>query len=439
MKNSSRIRTIAALLGMAAAGLLYGQSSKAPDYRTNDGIFATPKTVTFSRDKDIYLRQYLGDGKDASFYALDPLVILKGKINYLEENGAEVRKQYTPAARQREIAYCKTLLIEISKEKRDEKYFQDLKRLENAVSDGTITTDEMKGLESNVTFGIGERSKIFDAPMLTHFTEAQSNAGTGYQVQIQQSAALPDIKSEIVTGTSENNTGNGTPDASLMTPKPGQASEKQPLPAPETPKEPEKKKSGLLPVSFIFGANYSGNNNAVGAGLGLRFGYNENPVNVAITGNYQRGLSNDSSFQSVTTTDPVSPAGLYGVNTVDTTTNNSNFNSFGGDISCYLGNEKARMILGGGYRHLTYDWAQTQNHTSQVKREDLVVGQNNYSENSSGQGIDNLVRFYVGFDLGLGAVRPEFTFGLEHSLTSGKNNVFVDLRSTLFEPSKYKN
>ena len=44
-----------------------------------------------------------------------------------------------------------------------------MKNLDDAVKDGIITPKEMKGLEQNVTYGIGERGKNFDAPMLVYF------------------------------------------------------------------------------------------------------------------------------------------------------------------------------------------------------------------------------------------------------------------------------
>lgn len=177
MKKSSWIKGAAVALGLAVGGLLYGQSTSPqssepmPTYRTNDGIFATPKTIPFSRDKDISLRQYLGDGKDAIFYELDPVIILNGKLNYLKENGPEVRKQYTPAARQREISYCESLLKVESAKVRDSEYIQSSRKLEEAVKDGIITAKEMEGIEGNVLYGVGEKSKTFDVPMLIYFTD----------------------------------------------------------------------------------------------------------------------------------------------------------------------------------------------------------------------------------------------------------------------------
>ena len=180
MKKSSWVKGAAVALGLAVGGMLYGQSTipqppePTPTYRTNDGIFATPKRIPFSRDQDIYLKQYLGDGKDATFYALDPEIILKGKINYLKENSLEVKRHYTPEARQREIAYCESILKQVSNEKRDSGYFQSLKKLEDAVKDGIVTPKELEGIEGNVTYGLGEKSKAFDVPMLIYFPAEES-------------------------------------------------------------------------------------------------------------------------------------------------------------------------------------------------------------------------------------------------------------------------
>ncbi len=211
------------------------------------------------------------------------------------------------------------------------------------------------------------------------------------------------------------------------------------LPLPLAPGEAEGEKSGLIPLSAIVGINYSINGNAAGINAGLRLGYNEDALNFAILGSYQRGFSNEPFSQSITRQDPVSPAGMYGESTIDTILNKNNFNVLGVDAAVYFGPEIVKAVAGMGWHRAFYDWNRVDNHTSKVKTGDVILNQNNYSESFSGQGFEDVIRGYIGADWRMGPVRGEVDFGLEKSLISGTISPFAAARITIAPPSKYKN
>ena len=179
-----------------------------------------------------------------------------------------------------------------------------------------------------------------------------------------------------------------------------------------------------IPLSIIIGMNYSVDQNSIGGNLGLRLGYNENLLNIALLLEYQKGLSENSS----TTILPTSPAGFYGKKIL----NEQDFQSFGIDGQVYLGDNNSRFILGGGYHNQTH----IADKTAQTWEGDLILNSNNVSKKVS----ENIIRGYFGFDFNIAdVIRPEFIFGLEVALESKKITPYLALRTTIAPPSKYGN
>lgn len=413
MKKSSWIRTAAVGLGLAAVGMLYGQSSKAPEpslYKTQDGILDTNYFNRLPRDTDTDVNSLLEGGNVTSLTALDPISVLKGKLNYLKKdlrpknfyNSEENPKTYTAAeeARFRLINIYEQLLTKVSSEKRTPEYYKSLEKLAKSisVSDPILTTKELEGILGGLTYVLDKQGKKsngqgYDVPMLVYFpevqtTQAQSNAGTGsVQIQSQPPALLTPLPPRT-TDVPRNPAAN----ESLITPKTGY-NEKQALPLPETPIETPKKKSDLeLSVDVLASPNMVGGRVGLtgklfdlGSGIETRGG-------IGISGAY--GFSETVSSSK---SDPNSATGRYFVYT----TTNENMIKLGLDASLSIGDKNGNLFIGGGPNV----WIYGQKSSVDLFDSSGSIKPNSNTELGATLGLDaylgyqvKWLRFLVGFD-----------------------------------------
>ncbi len=199
MKKSSLIRTTAAIIGLAVGGLLYGQSSNAQDpalYKTADGILDTNYFNLLPRDKDTDVNSLIEGGNVTSLTVLDPIPVLKGKLNYLKKdlrpknfyNSEKNAVTYTAAeeARFRLINIYEQLLTKVSSEKRTPEYYKSLEKLAKSisVSDHVLTVKELEGILGGFTYVLDKQGKKsngqgYDVPMLVYFPVSESTAVAG--------------------------------------------------------------------------------------------------------------------------------------------------------------------------------------------------------------------------------------------------------------------
>ncbi|MFZ1971084.1 MAG: hypothetical protein WAU65_02815 [Candidatus Nanoarchaeia archaeon] len=191
MKKSS---LIAASL-FAVGKLLYGQNLAIPEptpiYQTADGILATNYVNQLPRDKDTDINSLISGGNVTSLTFLDPISVLKGKLNYLKNDprakdfysskGDSKTSTTSDEARLRLIKTYEGLLAKVSSEKRTPEYYRSLENLSKSlsVSNHIITTKELEGILGDFTYAIDKQGKksngeIYDVPMLVTFPVAGS-------------------------------------------------------------------------------------------------------------------------------------------------------------------------------------------------------------------------------------------------------------------------
>ena len=373
---------------------------------TADAIFDTDTIHQISDERAFYPDNEIAGGNVTSIKSVScPSQYITGKINWIKDGmrygNPKVTRWFTSASAEREIEHLETLRSYFEKVQKIPAWIESEKKLSKDLSDWMLTPEELKGLETGLPYILDKRGI------------ENTNTGEGYDVPYIFTTVAPSQyaqKKELSESEIEKIVGK-TVETYLQKEKERKAAKKAAL------KPSYEKPSKGLPLSLVLGTSYSTNENSVGAIIGGKWGYSDDLVNLALSGIYQKGLSGETS----TSAGPVSPAGLYGQGI----STSGDFQSFGADASLYVGNKNIRGVIGGGISFESY----TNNLTSQVLRSGVVLASNNASQPRN----DVLVRGYVGASTKYG----ELDIGLEHSLNSGKNDLFLSFQYDLGQKSNH--
>jgi hypothetical protein len=253
-----------------------------PHYWTADGILVTPAIVDLKRE-DIQIDSLISGG-NASIYAMDPIRLLEGKLNFIYSN-EQALNFYSKEARWRMLDEYDNLLKRLQNQKRSPQYAKSLENLAQAVKDGIITKQELETITEGV-YAIGKSGsdpktgEKYDAPMLVHLPGAEPNfdyeKAMDYRARmseeemsaksIEQQKTIPERTQKVIKrhGLARNPSWETSlsPEQRLTLNTYLKNMEGKRFPAPETAYEPERTKEApkeIKPVSLdlIAGINAS--------------------------------------------------------------------------------------------------------------------------------------------------------------------------------------
>lgn len=318
---------VLALTGIAAAQESQTQNQSqdsSPNFlREADGNLISNDAITLEKGRKYLLDTLFRFGNPNHRYAMDPLVGLENMI-YAMNNVPNVRDKFSNERRPVIVEDYKQIIEKIRQYPRGPNYAKSLEILTKAVSDGVISPSELANVDDGFYMLVGRQTDPYSVPVIVYVDSKE----------IEEKAQNSQYKTEI----NDLNIRIANLESDLQ--KAQKAQTEHGKTNPKKLRREKNKTPRTLPISLTFGASYSGDNNSIGAIAGPRFGYYDDPVNLLIFFNYNKGLSSDSS----STIQPHSPAGLYGI----TTLGNSDFNSYGFGTELYFGRGDLKAAVGAG-------------------------------------------------------------------------------------------
>jgi hypothetical protein len=286
MAKKSLISAIA-LAGLALVGKVTAQDNSFYN-RTSDFMLVTNYINNLDRNKDTSMDKLLRGGNVTSIYAMDAIEGLKGKIEFL--NSERAKSFYSNEERELLIGRYNSFIAEIAKEPRSPNYLQSLEQLSKAASDGTVSSDELWGVEDGtymlVKEGIDSKVGKYSVPALVKLERRVWERPSQEVSEVKP--VVQDVKPAIVEPAKKE----GKDDIENAIRK---DMEKQPQPEVKPVVQdvkPAKEKTvlGKTDWSLTFGANSNVDFDNFGGSVGFRAYPNEGKVGLGLAADVDFGL-----------------------------------------------------------------------------------------------------------------------------------------------------